>query len=138
MIYTNYQDRLKEIKMRPLNDIKAEIFEGFEDFVGTKAQIEAREKELESKASKAFKEEQNRYADKHNEIMDEFARELSKQYGTGIERADDKVYSAAYERGHSGGVADVESIYIDLVEIAEVALEAGKDIGRQEPAEDRR
>lgn len=128
MIYPEYEARLKQVKSRPIEDIKAEIFEGFEDFVGTKAQIEAREAELKEAVEKARRESDQAYADQYNKIISEFAAELSKAYGTEVEKVDDAIYSAAYDRGHSGGLGDVESAYMGLVEIGKVALEAGMEI----------
>lgn len=138
MIAQKYENRIKEIKMPSKADLKAEIFKDFENFVGTKAQIEARENELDEALKDAVRKSRIDYDAARNKVIEDFAAELSSFYGTEVKEVDDKLFQIAEQKGHGGGFHEIENHYSDLVELAEVALQAGKKIGRAERAEDRR
>lgn len=128
-IYPDFEARLKAVPYPNRDEIKARVFDGFDEFVGTKAQLEAREAELAEQVRDELKEGKAEYGCQHREILREFAEALSKAYGTGNQTVDDTLYSLAEDKGHSAGVAEVESYYQTFAELARVAFEAGKAEG---------
>lgn len=129
MIYPEYKERAEQITCPSLLSIRLEVFNGFKDFVGTKAQIDARENELHERAYKLEKEARKAFENAYDEVVSEFAEALHKEYGTGVKVLDDAVYGEADRRGHSGGFSDIESVYIDLIEIAKIGLKEGMKLG---------
>ena len=134
MIYPEYEERLKalgEFERPSMAEIESRIFEGFDDFVGTKADIEAREQELKDQVSKEWAAENQKYADQYGEIVGEFVEALHKEYGTGVKELDEAVYREADQRGHAEGVSSIESAYMDLIEIAKLGLKAGMKLEKE-------
>lgn len=95
-----------------------------------KMEQQARELAEQITAAKAEKAKQEREArmaarkaEQENHIERMFA-EYAEPFG--VPRAvADKVYSLAWEHGHSSGYSEVENYYQDFAELARVAYEAG-------------
>lgn len=126
MIYPDYERQIQDLTYPDRKAIKAMLFEGFEDFVGTKKEIEAREEALKAQADLEIKEALKQHAQLHNSVLSAFAAALAEEYGTGNPVVDDKVYSLAWEDGHSSGVSEVENHYLDYAELAQIAFDEGK------------
>ena len=60
--------------------------------------------------------------DRQAELYSKFADDLACEYGIDNKDLANKVYSAAYDRGHSSGLSDVANAYSDLASIAKAAI----------------
>jgi len=129
MIYQDYQDRMKSISYPDREEIKKNIMVGLDEFVGTRSQINAEEERRQEEVKEVYRRARNEHAAMQNVILAEFAAALSEQYGTGHEAVDAKVYSQAWEDGHSGGLSEVENHYMEYAELAEFAFAAGQRAG---------
>lgn len=138
MIYQEFEEKLNKVQYVDAKAIREAVFDGFDEFVGTKAQIEAREKELEKQVEiekKAFREG---WQKERNDIFADFAKALAETYGTGNEKVDAVIYQKAWNEGHSGGLHDVEAAYMDFSDVAEEAFEQGIIVGKASQSPDRR
>lgn len=125
MIYKEFEKRIQDLSRPDRKAIKEEVFAGFEDFVGTKAEIDAREAELEANMRDLIRKAEVEHRKQANAIKDEFKAALSREYGTEIQEIDDRIYGHAWDEGHSSGLSDVENYYEDYAELASFAYEKG-------------
>lgn len=119
MIYKTYEDQVKAVSFPDRKAIKEDVFQGFDAFVGTKAEIQARESELAEKAAEKYSEALRKHNSRMKAIREGFKAALSEHYGTGHREIDDRVYDKAWQEGHSSGLHEVEVHYEDLAELAQ-------------------
>lgn len=128
MIYHEFEVKLKNLPVDypDRKVIRQEVFQGMDDFVGTKAQIAEEEARREQLVKDRYREGQKAYGSAYNEVFQEFKDALYKQYGTDSVAVNDKAYGLAYEEGHSHGLHDIEVNFERIMEVAEFAYEAGQ------------
>lgn len=119
MIYEEFQARVRAIPFPDKKAIKEEVFKGFDDFVGTKSDIDARQSELEEQAKQSYREARRKHGEAVNAVYKDFQDALSKEYGTENKEIDDRVWRKAWDDGHSNGLHEVEVHYDELSELAQ-------------------
>jgi hypothetical protein len=129
MIYQDYEARMRAVPYPNRDEIKKAVMVGMDEFVGTRAQIEAEEARRQEEIEDLYRRGRSEHATQQNEILKTFAEGLAKEYGMGHEAVDAKVYSMAWEAGHSGGLSEVENHYMDYADLAEFAFAAGQRAG---------
>lgn len=117
-IYARYAEQIKAIPSFSRQDIEKKVFEGFEDFVGTKAQINERELELRKLVTVDYNNANRQRAEQINAILEQYKKELFETEGfKGRDKVNDIIYHQAYEAAHSYGYTEVENHFIQLVDM---------------------
>jgi hypothetical protein len=99
------------------------------DLLAARAEVERLEA-LKAQERKRLAEERRRLEAARRA---EHAEEMAATYLPGLpEAVTDKVYEYAYQQGHSAGYPDIESYYADLVEVIEIAYNAGYNEARDQ------
>lgn len=135
MVSDKFDEKLKALvypSSYVQQDIWDRVFAGIDEFVGTKAQIEAREKELAEQAKIEVKKAKEAYAEQHQAILDEFKGELIETCGMNWKPVDEAVYAEAWEHGSHGGVSLVEQWYVKFAKIAAIGFQEGEMAARNE------
>lgn len=112
--YDQYKFRYDGLTHRSKASIKEQFEEELTTFVGTKAQILEKEKEIAARVGTEYIKVRNDYNVERSSIVNEWLIELFSWYQAPKEVLD-LAYSIAYEQGHSSGYSEVESIFEDIV-----------------------
>ena len=127
MIYKSYDEQMKQVPYKRAGDIRKEVIAAakLDEFVGTKAEHEAEEARVNELAKATARKADAEYHQAQEAVKMAFAQALSEEYGTGVQEVDGAVWTLAWANGHSGGFHDVEGQYSEIMEVAEVAYNAG-------------
>lgn len=88
-----------------------------EKFVGTKSEIEAKEKELYEQAEEKYKLHCKRRREDQNAKTEEFKNDLAEENGVKNSPKLDLLWSKAWDMGHSSGFSEVKHYFEELVEL---------------------
>lgn len=125
-----YQEKYMEIINNKNNQSKEEFINAeMETFVGTRTQIKEKELTLATEYQDKIREERKDYNKKINEIMSLYYDELYSYYDVPTVVLD-KAYAMAYDRGHSYGHCEVESVFDDIVDVFLDVYNLGKEAGK--------
>ncbi len=109
MIAEKYTEKSRQLRY-PSEDPKK--IEEIEDMAGKNNREEAKENyRNELRAAR------NKYSEEQYKIDEEFKLALYEEYGVETNPKREKVFSMAWERGHSSGYGEVESEFMDLVDL---------------------
>lgn len=97
--------------------IKDEIFVGFEEYVGTVAELKKRKEYLESLVTKEYKKQLASYNKELAKLEEEFKRDAFEELDISDNPKKDKLYSVAYQKGHSYGYGQIFTEMCDMVEL---------------------
>ncbi len=125
MICEKYEAELKEIVYPSRKGIRAEVFKGFEDFVGTQAQIDEERSARDARVNELFRERLGKYRADCQAVVRRFKDHLFRQEGTSVQSINERIYKYA-EIEADGSLADIERIFLDLVPLLETAYNLGK------------
>lgn len=118
-LYSEYKDQIKAIPPVTRQSIEAAVFEGFDQFVGTKAQIEQREAELNAQVAERYKTASSNRTYQINTILEQYKAALFKQEGLKDDKINEVIYLRAWNMGHSFGYDEVENQFIELVNMVD-------------------
>lgn len=116
MIYTQFVELLKEAPtLCNHSEIKKEIFDGFENFVGTKKQIEEEEARLNYLVKSEYDKQRKAYIEYHEDVKEQFKQALFDQYGFGVDAINNKVWGLVSDNSF----CDIEVKFEELIDLAE-------------------
>jgi len=123
MIYKHFVDMLEDIPpKRSHSEIKKEVFSGFEDFVGTKKQIEEEEARLNDLVKSESAKQQKAYIEHQNSVKEQFKQALFEEYGFGVDAINNKVWDLVSENSYY----DIEWKFEEIIDLAEFAYRTGQ------------
>ena len=118
MIYEHFVEMLKESPaMRRPSEIKKEIFDGFENFVGTEKQIEEEESRLSDLVKSESDKQRKAYIEHQEDVKKQFKQALFKEYGFGVDAINNEVWDFVSDNSYR----DIELQFEEIIEIAEFA-----------------
>lgn len=109
MIAEKYTEKSRNLKY-PKEDV--EILAKIEDMAGKKNREEAKENYRNE-----IRAERNKYHVEQFKIDNEFKLALFQEYEVENNPKREKIFSMAWERGHSCGYSEIEEDFMDLVEL---------------------
>jgi len=118
MIHTQFVEMLKESPaMHNHSEIKKEIFDGFENFVGTKKQIEEEEARLNDLVKSESDKQRKAYIEHQYNVKEQFKQAIFAEYGFGVDAINNKVWDLVSENSYH----DIELQFEELIDLAEFA-----------------
>jgi hypothetical protein len=112
-----YTNKAKEVPYPSQSEIKKEFMKEMETFVGTKKQIEQKEKEIEVQVTAELRRLQQIYGTHVHSVEQELKTDLEREYDLATHPKRDKLWSLAWEKGHSDGYQQVYGEYCELVDL---------------------
>lgn len=111
------------------SDIKKQIEETMESYVGTKKQIEAEEERLKKELKEVVKVKRQQYYETQSLLVEKWKQLCYEEYFHGYPKElFDLCYSPAYERGHSSGYNEVEILICDMSDSYIAAFNLGRKL----------
>lgn len=109
-----YKSKVKYPSRVNEKEVRSKVYESF---VGTYAQIEEEAKKQIAIAIEKNHAEMNAYRKSEDDGLKQFKEDLAEEFGVSSHPKKDKLYSLAWEYGHSSGLMEVYNYYSELVEL---------------------
>jgi hypothetical protein len=118
------ENKLKELEnlnragTRSKVEIKAEVMKEMDTFVGTKAELLAKESELEQKYLSVLNNERSEFNKKIQTLWIQLQKDVSVEEGLDFDHNKVKqAWNIAWDEGHSGGYGDVINYFRTICEL---------------------
>lgn len=115
-----YVAEYNAIKHPNKQDITEKVYTGFENFVGTQAQINAENNKLQQKVSEIYKEEKEKHYAEKRKVEGKFKKELFEEFDITDNPKAELLYSKCYMMS-DGFIAN--DIYYKMEELVELIVD---------------